>query len=153
MRRLALGGFHSVALCDDGAVYSWGQGKQGQLGRGSTADSDEPALVNVVSDAAYKTISVACGFFHSIAVCASTTSCASAKAIGVLPNVATFVDGRRSKAANAIGPNHSNECRGNAMFAHRAAATWPRVLGLTGTASHSCAAHRSQSGSRSVDCL
>ena len=42
---LALGGFHSLALAEDGTVYAWGYSGSGQLGYNSTSDSHTPVRV------------------------------------------------------------------------------------------------------------
>ena len=36
---------HSLALSDEGAVYSWGANSYGQLGSGSKANSTTPQLI------------------------------------------------------------------------------------------------------------
>ncbi len=60
------GRFHSLALKNDGTVYSWGNNSYGQLGNASTAMSTTP--VQVVDGAGYLTdvISVSAGFSHSV---------------------------------------------------------------------------------------
>ena len=54
---IAAGGYHSVVLKSDGTVWTWGANHKGQLGDGTTADSNLPiqvlGLSNVVSIAAY----------------------------------------------------------------------------------------------------
>ncbi|MDZ7815309.1 MAG: hypothetical protein U5N86_04660 [Planctomycetota bacterium] len=45
------GGFaHSLALCSDGSVYTWGKNDDGQLGLGDDVDRDIPTLVGALSD-------------------------------------------------------------------------------------------------------
>lgn len=34
VKQIAAGGFHSLALCDDNELYSWGSGTFGELGLG-----------------------------------------------------------------------------------------------------------------------
>ncbi len=47
---IAAGGAHSLAITQDGSVYSWGSNSEGQLGRACEAESDnEPATVEVVA--------------------------------------------------------------------------------------------------------
>lgn len=42
---IAAGGFHTVALRGDGTVWTWGRNYNGQLGNGTTTDSDNPVWV------------------------------------------------------------------------------------------------------------
>lgn len=44
-RTISAGLDHACALAEDGEAYCWGQGRHGQLGTGSTADTDVPAPV------------------------------------------------------------------------------------------------------------
>lgn len=39
---IAAGGRHSIAVADDGAVYTFGYGTNGQLGLRSTANKSKP---------------------------------------------------------------------------------------------------------------
>ncbi|EIJ78032.1 regulator of chromosome condensation-like protein [Bacillus methanolicus PB1] len=43
---IAAGGFHSLALLNDGTVLAWGNNESGQLGDGSNSDSDIPVTVS-----------------------------------------------------------------------------------------------------------
>jgi len=42
--QIAAGSYHSVALCDDGNLYTWGRGQYGVLGNGDNSYSLEPIL-------------------------------------------------------------------------------------------------------------
>jgi len=42
---IAGGDNHSLAVKDDGTVWTWGLNKNGQLGDGTTADRDNPVSV------------------------------------------------------------------------------------------------------------
>jgi alpha-tubulin suppressor-like RCC1 family protein len=44
-RKVVAGGFHSLALMQDGSVRAWGEGMGGALGTGSTANSALPQVV------------------------------------------------------------------------------------------------------------
>jgi len=44
------GGYHSLALKDDGTVWSWGKNSSGQLGDGTTTDRYEPTQINFPVD-------------------------------------------------------------------------------------------------------
>jgi hypothetical protein len=41
------GSYHMMAICDSGAVYSWGSGSHGQLGNDNTTDQYSPVEVRV----------------------------------------------------------------------------------------------------------
>jgi alpha-tubulin suppressor-like RCC1 family protein len=45
VRQVALGDLHSCALLDSGAVRCFGSNSNGQLGDGTTSDSDRPTFV------------------------------------------------------------------------------------------------------------
>jgi alpha-tubulin suppressor-like RCC1 family protein len=62
--QVASGDWHSVALREDGTVWTWGQNGHGQLGNGTTTDRATPALVPGLTDV----IAVAAGKYHSLAV-------------------------------------------------------------------------------------
>jgi alpha-tubulin suppressor-like RCC1 family protein len=68
---------HSLALCSDGTVASWGANNNGQLGDNSAADRLVPVAVNVVpgtSALAGKTVvAIAAGNSHSLALCSDGT--------------------------------------------------------------------------------
>jgi alpha-tubulin suppressor-like RCC1 family protein len=72
---LAAGERHSIALCADGFVASWGNNSSGQLGRGSFSSSTSPVAVNTAAGAlAGKTVvMIGAGSFHSLALCADGT--------------------------------------------------------------------------------
>jgi alpha-tubulin suppressor-like RCC1 family protein len=62
--QVASGDWHSVALRDDGMVWTWGQNGHGQLGDGTKTDRARPAQVPGLSNV----IAVAAGKYHSLAV-------------------------------------------------------------------------------------
>lgn len=76
--QVACGRQHSLVLCADGTVYSFGQGAVGQLGLGSTADAHAPqcvALASVVGNegageacAMPRVVRLSAGVFHSLAI-------------------------------------------------------------------------------------
>ncbi|KAL8206720.1 UNVERIFIED_CONTAM: hypothetical protein K2H54_021444 [Gekko kuhli] len=57
---------HSLAVCSNGRVFSWGAGTSGQLGTGELKDRLIPKKIEGLST--YKIIQVACGHNHSIAL-------------------------------------------------------------------------------------
>ena len=70
MHGLSCGHFHSLALSQDGAVYSWGSGVMGLLGHGDEEDGSMPRVVEGLGPAAGSgaVAKVACGPFQSAAV-------------------------------------------------------------------------------------
>jgi len=71
---VAAGYGHSLALCADGTIATWGYNYYGLLGNGSNSDSNVPVLVNREGVLAGKTvIAVAAGNFHNLALCADGT--------------------------------------------------------------------------------
>lgn len=65
IRAVAAAERHSVALLDDGEVWTWGFNGQGQLGIGHTQDQPSPTHVNAI-DAPVKSIAV--GRMHTLAL-------------------------------------------------------------------------------------
>src|SRR5579871_3783920 len=63
---VAGGLYHSLALTSSGEVLGWGWNITGQLGNGSTNDSDVPVKMNLPGGT--KVIRIAAGFAHSLAV-------------------------------------------------------------------------------------
>ena len=71
---LVAGQLHSVALCSDGTVVTWGYNNYGQLGNNSTANSSVPVTVDTSGILAGKTVTViSAGNFHNLAACADGT--------------------------------------------------------------------------------
>ena len=61
---VAAGFEHSVALIEDGTVWTWGWNAMGQLGDGSTLDRDAPTQVPGLTNI----VSIGAGSYHSLAV-------------------------------------------------------------------------------------
>ena len=72
---VAAGQFHSMALCSDGTVVSWGYNANGQLGNNSTTQSNVAVVVPTAGTAlAGKTVTgLSAGFYHSVATCSDGT--------------------------------------------------------------------------------
>ena len=64
VRSVAAGGFHSLAVREDGTVWAWGKNDSGQLGDGSTVDRSSPVQVAGLANVR----SVAAGGRHSLAL-------------------------------------------------------------------------------------
>ncbi len=68
------GNNHSLALCSDGTLASWGLNAVGELGNNSNTDSLVPVLVNTSGALSGKTvIAIAAGVRHSLALCSDGT--------------------------------------------------------------------------------
>jgi alpha-tubulin suppressor-like RCC1 family protein len=61
---VAAGEYHSVAVCEDGAVYTWGAGKEGQLGHGDRADTGQPRLLEAQLEGSV--VAAAAGGAHTL---------------------------------------------------------------------------------------
>ena len=64
---IAAGGYHSLAVLNDGTAVAWGYNSSGQLGDGTSGlgtDSDTPVTVSALTDA----VSVAAGQYFSLAL-------------------------------------------------------------------------------------
>lgn len=64
--QIASGGFHSLALTDEGKVLSWGHGGHGQLGHSSLQNHRVPAEVQALADE--NIVYIACGGSSSAAI-------------------------------------------------------------------------------------
>jgi alpha-tubulin suppressor-like RCC1 family protein len=61
---IAAGGYHSLALKNNGTVYAWGYNNYGQLGNGNKINSSIPILINNLTNVT----AVAAGTHHSLAL-------------------------------------------------------------------------------------
>jgi alpha-tubulin suppressor-like RCC1 family protein len=61
---VSAGVFHTLALKDDGSVWTWGPNWYGQLGNGSYNERKSPSIVENLTSVK----EVAAGFFHSLAL-------------------------------------------------------------------------------------
>ena len=75
---IACGGAHSIAVGGGGAVYTWGNNQQGQLGLGDNGWSERNLVPNTVPDV-NGVIAVAAGFGHSLVLRRDGTIMASGK--------------------------------------------------------------------------
>lgn len=76
-RALAAGGYHSMVLCSDGTVVSWGYNTSGQLGNNSTSQTLVPVAVNALNgtSALYgkNVTALAAGYDFSLTLCSDGT--------------------------------------------------------------------------------
>ncbi|MCU0779628.1 MAG: cadherin-like beta sandwich domain-containing protein, partial [Akkermansiaceae bacterium] len=71
---VAAGAEHSLALCADGALGTWGYNGNGQLGNDQNSDNPVPQAAHLKGVLAGKTVvSAACGSQHTLALCADGT--------------------------------------------------------------------------------
>jgi len=61
---IAGGGYHSLALMQDGTVWAWGRNEDGQLGDGTTTDRASPVQVTGLTGV----VAIAAGAYHSLAL-------------------------------------------------------------------------------------
>lgn len=64
--QVAAGGFHSLALANDGKIYAWGSNDYGQLGDGTITEQHES--VQVQGPAGVKFTQIAGGLYYSVAL-------------------------------------------------------------------------------------
>ena len=65
---VSAGGHYSLALADDGSVWSWGRGAYGQLGHGDQQIQLQPKTIEAF--AGLRVVAVSAGGYHSLAVTA-----------------------------------------------------------------------------------
>ncbi len=71
---ISTGQYHTMALCADGTLVSWGYNNRGQLGDGTTTTSGSPVEIGKKGVLAGKlVISISAGNTHSLALCADGT--------------------------------------------------------------------------------
>lgn len=71
---IAVGSTHTLALCSDGTLVSWGDNSSGRLGTGTTTRSPVPVAVDLSGALAGKrVIAIGAGTDHSLAACSDGT--------------------------------------------------------------------------------
>jgi alpha-tubulin suppressor-like RCC1 family protein len=72
---IAAGQIHSMALCSDGTIATWGYNNNGELGNSGTASSSVPVAVSIAATplATRSVVGVAAGAHHSLARCSDGT--------------------------------------------------------------------------------
>lgn len=124
---VSVGENHSLALCSDGTLATWGWNSDGQLGDNTTTNRSVPVAVNTASGVSAlfgrTVVAMAAGNRHSLALCSDGTVVAwgfsnhgqvgdnttTSRAVPVLVNTASGVSALFGKSAVAIscGVDHS----------------------------------------------
>lgn len=72
--RIACGGNHSIALCSDGTLATWGENSHGQLGDGTLEKRNTPVEVSRTGAlVGRKPVAVAAGASHTVVLCSDGT--------------------------------------------------------------------------------
>ncbi|KAI3454653.1 hypothetical protein Pfo_011316 [Paulownia fortunei] len=75
IKEISCGSHHVVALTSKSEVFTWGKGRNGQLGHGDNADRNSPTLVKALEGKQVK--SVTCGNNFTAAICLHQWVCAA----------------------------------------------------------------------------
>ena len=65
---IACGAYHAIAIDNTGSLYGWGYNGSGQLGDGTNVDKNTPILINTGAIANKVIVSIACGYYYTIAL-------------------------------------------------------------------------------------
>lgn len=112
---LAAGQYHTLALCTDGTLVSWGYNHRGQLGDNSTTNRSQPVAIGSFGALAGKTpVGVSAGAYHSLARCADGTIAAwganpfgQLAVAGTTPSSVPVATGMPAATHIAAGASHS----------------------------------------------
>ena len=66
IREISCGHFHTLALTENGDVFSWGSNSYGQLGLNDTIDRNKPKMIESLNN--YRITEIACGGNFSLAL-------------------------------------------------------------------------------------
>ncbi|XP_075716835.1 putative E3 ubiquitin-protein ligase HERC6 isoform X2 [Rhinoderma darwinii] len=64
---VSCGSNHSVAICNEGNIFTWGEGSQGQLGSGQFP-KQSPIPRKITGLSSVRIIQISCGHFHTVAL-------------------------------------------------------------------------------------
>lgn len=71
---IAAGGFHTLALKNDGTLWAWGYNEDGELGNGTNLNSNYPIQVKNFNGASFiNVIAIAAGKYHTLALKSDNT--------------------------------------------------------------------------------
>jgi len=95
MIAIAAGDYHSLAVAEDGTIWSWGNNNVGQLGNGSISPSALPSHFTLSSDPSTQIIAVKAGLSYSLALAKNGTGFAwGFNLVGELGNNSTATSSR-----------------------------------------------------------
>lgn len=77
--KIATGSYHSLAISEEGHLWSWGYAIHGQLGHGTIEDVHSPRRIDFWDYNTVKVVSVAAGYAHSVGKSLSVTTCLFAR--------------------------------------------------------------------------
>ncbi|MCE9610824.1 MAG: cadherin-like beta sandwich domain-containing protein, partial [Chthoniobacter sp.] len=101
---VAAGAYHSLALCSDGTLASWGRATWGQLGNNSATDSPVPVLVSTAGlGAGERFVVVGSGrsASHNLAVVASPPPTAATSAATAIRTTGAILNGTVTATGNS----------------------------------------------------
>ncbi|KAL8457412.1 hypothetical protein ACS0TY_035317 [Phlomoides rotata] len=75
VKDISCGAHHVIAVTSTSETFTWGRGRNGQLGHGDNADRDSPALVKALEGKQVK--KVTCGNNFTVAICLHQWLCAA----------------------------------------------------------------------------
>lgn len=75
VKDISCGAHHIIAVTSTSETFTWGKGRNGQLGHGDNADRDSPALVKALEGKQVK--KVTCGSNFTVAICLHQWLCAA----------------------------------------------------------------------------
>lgn len=75
VKDISCGAHHVIAVTSTSETFTWGKGRNGQLGHGDNADRDSPALVKALEGKQVK--KVTCGNNFTVAICLHQWLCAA----------------------------------------------------------------------------
>jgi alpha-tubulin suppressor-like RCC1 family protein len=114
------GGYYNFCVIADGAAYCWGYNVNGQLGNGTSVDSNIPVAVSTAGVLSGKTITAITAGGHACAVATGNVYCWGGNSVGQLGNgtttpsnvpVAVTMSGALSgKTVTSIAAGHSSMC-------------------------------------------
>ncbi|ELR17738.1 ubiquitin ligase, putative [Acanthamoeba castellanii str. Neff] len=119
VKQVACGRFHSACVTEEGALYTWGRGANGQLGHGDMTDQATPKRVEAgIKDKIM--VKVACGENHSAAV----------DSAGVIYTTGGDESGQLGKGDEWICATHGEGCTGSGWSCQERIPTFLSILSV-----------------------